>query len=60
VGTGFDTKEFRNYCFSKDMIANIDVNEKSGMDHDYIFDEIPYKEPFTAERTNTWMDLGLF
>ena len=53
---GFDTKEFREYCFSKDILANIDVNQRNGMEHDYYFDELLYNERFAVERTNAWMD----
>ena len=54
--SGFDTKEFRNYCYKNDIIANIDQNKRNGNATEYIFDDLLYKCRFIIERTNAWMD----
>jgi transposase len=54
--SGFDTKEFRNYCYKNDIIANIDQNKRNGNAAEYIFDDLLYKCRFVIERTNAWMD----
>lgn len=54
--SGFDTKEFRNYCYKNDIIANIDQNTRNGNAAEYIFDDLLYKCRFVIERTNAWMD----
>lgn len=54
---GFDTKEFRNHCYKIDIIGNIDNNNRNGEKSDAtLFDELLYKERFTIERTNAWLD----
>ena len=54
--SGFDTKEFRNYCYKNDIIANVDQNKRNGNMVEYIFDDLLYKCRFVIERTNAWMD----
>jgi len=55
---GFDSQELRNQCMSKGIIANIIPNKRNGFndDKDYYFDEKLYKERYSVERTNAWMD----
>jgi len=54
--SGFDSKEFREYCISKDIIGNVALNPRNGSNEDYLFDELLYKCRFVIERTNAWMD----
>lgn len=53
---GFDTKEFREYCVSKDITPNIAVNNRNGSNEDYLFDDLLYKGRYVIERTNAWLD----
>jgi transposase len=53
---GFDTNDFREFCFSNDIIDNIDFNKRNGSDRDSLFDELLYKDRFVVERTNAWLD----
>jgi transposase len=53
---GFDTLGFRNYCFTNDIIANIDSNQRNGKQQEQIFDDLLYKCRFVIERTNAWLD----
>jgi len=53
---GFDTKEFRESCFTNDIIDNIDKNKRNGEENESIFDEMLYKCRFVIERTNAWLD----
>lgn len=39
---GFDTTEFRSYCFENDIIANIDQNKRNGNRDGYLFDPLLY------------------
>ncbi len=54
--SGFDSKEFREYCISKDIKGNIAANPRNGATEDYLFDGLLYKCRFVIERTNAWMD----
>lgn len=54
--SGFDTTEFRNYCFRNEIIANIDQNKRNGNTADHLFDDVLYKCRYVVERTNVWMD----
>ena len=54
--SGFDTKEFRNYCCKNNILSNIDQNKRNGNAAEYIFDDLLYKCRFVIERTNAWMD----
>lgn len=55
---GFDSREFREFCYKNDLIANIDFNNRKSInpDNNYVFDDDLYKERFTIERTNAWID----
>jgi transposase len=55
---GFDCSEFRETCSLNEIIANIDFNKRNSkkLDYDYIFDDLLYKERFSVERTNAWID----
>lgn len=53
---GFDTMEFRSYCFRNDIIDNIDQNKRNGHQGNYVFDALLYKCRFVVERTNAWLD----
>jgi transposase len=53
---GFDSREFREYCASKDIISNIAINKRNGSLEEYLFDDMLYKCRFVIERTNAWLD----
>jgi len=54
---GFDSIEFRQFCFSKEIIPNIAINWRNGVNTDDIFfDELLYQERYCIERTNAWID----
>ena len=53
---GFDTKEFRVFCYKNDIHANIDRNPRNGSEEEYLFDDLLYKCRFVIERTNAWLD----
>jgi len=55
---GFDSTGFRKICFSKGIIANIDFNKRNskGVDNQPLLDDELYKERFSVERTNAWID----
>ncbi len=53
---GFDTDDFRKFCFKNDIIDNIDINKRNGTDREYLLDELLYKSRFVIERTNAWLD----
>ena len=53
---GFDTEDFRTYCFQKEIIGNIDQNKRNGSGYDHLFDDLLYKYRFVVERTNAWLD----
>lgn len=54
--SGFDTHEFRDACFIRDIIGNIDQNTRNGDQKDVLFDEELYQKRFVIERTNAWLD----
>lgn len=56
--TGFDSKGFREFCEGEGIFANIDFNKRNSKntDYDYLMDEELYKERFSVERTNAWID----
>jgi len=56
--SGFDSKEFRQACSEKGIYANVDFNTRNGNNNDeeYLLDEELYKERYSIERTNAWMD----
>ncbi len=54
---GFDAETFRGTCFKHGVIANVDFNSRNGDIHDeYLLDDLLYKERYSIERTNAWMD----
>lgn len=54
---GFDAENLRKTCEQKGIIANIAQNKRnSGIDSELYFDEDLYKERYSIERTNAWMD----
>ena len=55
---GFDSEQFRITCFSKGIIANIDFNKRNSKntDNQSLMDDLLYKERFSVERTNAWID----
>lgn len=55
---GFDSEGFRTLCFSNDIIANVDFNKRNtqNTDNQQLLDDELYKERFSAERTNAWLD----
>ena len=55
---GFDSEGFRKVCLSKGIIANIDFNKRNykNTDNQPLLDDQLYKERFSVERTNAWID----
>jgi len=56
---GFDVKEFRELCEQKDIFHNIDFNKrrsKSKQNDEYILDNELYRERFSVEQLNAWVD----
>lgn len=55
---GFDAVSLREFFESLFIIANIDINKRNSKntDYDYLLDEELYKERFSVERTNAWID----
>jgi len=56
--SGFDSKVFRLTCAERGIFANVDFNPRSGEnnEYEYLSDDEPYKERYSIERTNAWMD----
>lgn len=54
---GFDSQEFRQLCSEKGIIANFAENPRNGdCQNDNYFDELLYRERYSIERTNAWLD----
>ena len=56
---GFDVEDFRLFCEQNDIIANIDFNKRRSIANrkkDYLLDTELYKERFTVEQLNAWVD----
>jgi transposase len=55
---GFDSKGFRSLCEDLEILANIDINKRNSKkaDYEYLIDPQLYKERFSVERTNAWLD----
>ena len=58
--SGFDVAKFKELCFVKDIIFNIDKNKRRGKSNDedtpYVFDNQLYKRRFVVEQLNAWVD----
>ena len=56
--SGFDPKSFRLTCEKKGVFANVAFNPRNGQnsEYEYLLDEEMYKERYSIERTNAWMD----
>lgn len=54
---GFDCESFKLACYKQDITANVAFNHRNGsFDDDYFLDDEMYKERYSIERTNAWMD----
>lgn len=53
---GFDTEDFRAYCYQHDIVGNIAQNPRNGDKEEHLFDELLYECRFVIERTNAWLD----
>lgn len=55
---GFDALAFRQVCNQFQIIANIDLNKRNAknFDFEHAVDKELYKERFSVERTNAWID----
>lgn len=54
---GFDSENLLLACEQKEIIANIAYNKRnSSKDSDRLLDDELYKERYSIERTNAWMD----
>lgn len=54
---GFDCTVLRSVLKNYGVVANICINQRSGTANDnIIFDEFLYRERYSIERTNAWMD----
>ena len=50
---GFDSALFRRGCHQQEVFPNVAFNKRRD---DELFDELLYKERYSIERTNAWMD----
>ena len=54
---GFDCVALRSVLKSYGVVANICINKRNGTTNDSILlDELLYRERYSIERTNAWMD----
>ena len=54
---GFDSAQFRRDCRQQEVFPNVAFNKRRGMRRDdELLDELLYKERYSIERTNAWMD----
>ena len=54
---GFDTEQFRRGCHDHEVFPNVAFNKRRGKQREEEFlDELLYKQRYTIERTNAWMD----
>lgn len=55
---GFDSERFRELCHDYEIIPNIDFNKRNSKntDNQPLIDDELYKERFSVERTNAWID----
>ena len=57
AGAGFDSAQFRRDCHQQEVFPNVAFNNRRGMRRDdELLDELLYKERYSIERTNAWMD----
>ena len=57
AGAGFDSAQFRRDCHRQEVFPNVAFNKRRGMPRDdELLDELLYKERYSIERTNAWMD----
>ena len=56
--SGFDSKVFRLTCAERGIFANVDFNPRNGEnnEYEYLLDDELYKDRYSIERTNAWMD----
>jgi hypothetical protein len=56
--SGFDSKIFRVTCAERGIFANVGFNPRNGENNEceYLLDDELYKERYSIERTNAWMD----
>ena len=55
--SGFDSKDFRSICNKWGIIPNVAFNYRNGENKDeYLLDDLLYKQRYTIERTNAWID----
>jgi len=57
--SGFDVMDFRQLCEEKDIFHNIDINKrrnKKQLDREYMLDNELYRERFSVEQLNAWVD----
>ena len=56
--SGFDTSDFRDFCYTNEIIDNIAINPRNGNQYEgyTVFDELLYQCRFVVERTNAWLD----
>ena len=54
---GFGTEQFRRGCHEHEVFPNVAFNKRRGKQREEEFlDELLYKQRYTIERTNAWMD----
>ncbi len=54
---GFDSAQFRWDCQQQEAFPNVAFNKRRGMRRDdELLDELLYKERYSSERTNAWMN----
>ena len=54
---GFDSSNMLSSCYKMNIQANIWFNKRKGnSDREEYFDRELYKERYSAERTNAWID----
>ena len=57
AGAGFDSAQFRRDCHRQEVFPNVAFNKRRGMRRDdELLDELLYKERYSIERTNAWID----
>ena len=52
VDAGFDTGDFRAYCYQQEIVDNIASKPRNGNEEGDLFDELLYQFRFVIERTN--------